>query len=121
MHEDVVAGRIHEIDFRFPPLRISQRSADGKLALDFFLVIVRHGRAFVHLAQAIYHACGKEECGNQLRLSSVTMAYQRNIADVFTIVDFHPELLRNMELPIDLDDRARSKRTSRSEEHTSEL
>ena len=64
VHKNVVAGCIHEIDFRFSPLRVGQRSADGKLALDFFLVVVRDGRAFVHLPQTICHTRGKEECGN---------------------------------------------------------
>ena len=57
VHEDVVAGSIHEIDFGLSPLGIGERGADGKLALNFFLVVVRDRGAFVHLAQAVHHAC----------------------------------------------------------------
>ena len=112
VHEDVVSGRIHEIDFGLSPLRVSERGADGKLALNFLFVVIRNRGAFVHLAQAIHHACRKEECGNKLRLSGITMAYQCNIANVFAVVDFHQELLRSIGLSIYGCGRAQSKRPS---------
>ena len=94
VHEDVVAGRVDEIDFGLAPLRIGERGADGKLALDFFFVVVGDRGAFVHLAQAVHHARRKEQSGNKLRLAGITVAYQCNIANVFAVVDFHQELLR---------------------------
>ena len=58
--EDVVPGRINEIDFGFAPLGVGERHADRDLALNLFLVVIGYGGPLVHFPEPVDHA-GREE------------------------------------------------------------
>ena len=87
--KDVKARSVDEIDFGLAPFRVRQRRADGKLALDFLLVVVRDGRAVVDLAQPVHHARRIEQRGDQLGLARIAVTDQSDVANVLSLVDFH--------------------------------
>ena len=89
VHEHVEAGGVDEVDFDLVPLDRGERSGDGHLAGDLFLVVVGRGAAVIHAAQARRAAGGEEKGRDQRSFAGVGVADDGHIADVCTFVGFH--------------------------------
>ena len=97
--ENVVPGRVHEIDLRLAPLGVGERGANREFALDFLFVVVGDRGSLIHLAEPVDHAGREKQRRDQLRLARVAVSDQRDVADGSPVVDFHPKLLRMAESP----------------------
>src|SRR6202042_3211797 len=87
--KDVEAGRVDQIDLFLGPFGVRHGGRNRQLTLDFVVVKVGNGVAFVDPRQAIRRARGVKKTSREGGLTAVSMSNQSNISDVCTFVSFH--------------------------------
>ncbi len=94
VEKDIEARSVDEIDFLFGPFGESQSGGDGQLALNFLIVEIGDGRAFIHPRQAIGSPGRIQKSGRQGGLAAMSVTNEGDVSNLRTFVYFHSVTLQ---------------------------
>ncbi len=99
VNENVVAGRVEEVDLMLLPLGKGRRGGDAEAPRDLFLVEVGRSRAFFDSAQPRRRAGGKERARNKSGFPASAVADDGEIAQLGGLVGLQIRVLLSCEQP----------------------
>src|SRR5262249_28941345 len=74
------------------PFRACKPSLNGYFPRDFLFVPIGNRSSIRNLSPPLRHACGVEQRRHQLRLAGAAVAYNANVSNVLSRIDFHTDL-----------------------------
>src|SRR6185295_4656851 len=93
VNEDVVAGRVEEIDFGFFPFGVGHGSGDADLPLDLLFVEVGNGVPLGHPRQPAGGAGRVQQGGGERSLAGIAVAHHTDVPQILAFVGFHWKML----------------------------